>query len=221
MTQQFAKTELPISVMVVEDEPLSKLLLSKSLSSAGFRVVGTATNGSDAMRIFREHKPQVALLDINLGDGPTGLDIAAALRKNSLHIGILFVTSLTDVRVLKPNLPHAPLTSAYINKAELSDISNLIEHVRKAFELANIDSTTSGKLVPLKITSEPFTDLQIELMRMISQGLSNAAIADARFTTVKSVENAISRLAKKLNIANDESSNQRVLIAKKFYKLGV
>jgi len=69
------------------------------------------------------------------------------------------------------------------------------------------------------MSKEPFTDLQMELMRLISSGMSNVAIAAARFTTVKSTENAISRLAKKLGIPTDDKSNQRVLIAKYFFKL--
>jgi DNA-binding NarL/FixJ family response regulator len=56
-------------------------------------------------------------------------------------------------------------------------------------------------------------------MRLISLGKSNSAIAALKFTTVKSTENAISRLAKKLKIPSDDANNQRVLIAREFYKL--
>ena len=69
-----------------------------------------------------------------------------------------------------------------------------------------------------KMRKLQLTDLQIELMRLIALGLSNAAIAEARFTTVKSTENAISRLAKKLSLEKTDKNNQRVLIAQRFFQ---
>ena len=94
-----------------------------------------------------------------------------------------------------------------------------IEVIRNAFEAALTGPTSKAKDESPEMSKEPFTDLQMELMRLISSGMSNVAIAAARFTTVKSTENAISRLAKKLGIPTDDKSNQRVLIAKYFFKL--
>ena len=171
------------------------------------------------MRLFRTFKPQVVVTDIDLGAGPTGLDIASAISKISPTTGIVFVSSIEDVRTIRPNLPAAPATSQYLNKADVSNVQILIEVIRNAFEAALTGPTTKSKDDNWEISKEPFTDLQMELMRLISLGMSNVAIAAARFTTVKSTENAISRLAKKLGIPTDDKSNQRVLIAKYFFKL--
>ena len=211
-----SKSELEISVLVVEDESLILTLISSMLANAGFRVVGTAPNASAAMELFRLHRPQVVLMDIDLGAGPTGLDLALALRKKSPHVGLVFITSFSDIRTIAPNLPPMPPASLLVNKAEITQIEQLIEVVGKAYEI--IQSRAESAKPPVLKVGAPFTDLQLELMRLISLGKSNAAIAAARVTTVKSTENAISRLAKKLNIPSDDLNNQRVLIAREFFR---
>lgn len=214
-----AHSQLHISVLVVEDEALTRTLVSKVLGAVDFHLVGTAQNAAEAMRLFKTFRPQVVVTDIDLGGGPTGLDIAHAIERISPSTGIVFISSIEDVRTIRPNLPMAPLTSKYINKADVSNVQILIEVIRNAYESAQIGPNSKLRDEGWEISKEPFTDLQIELMRLISLGLSNAAIAAARFTTVKSTENAISRLAKKLGIPTDDKSNQRVLIARYFYKM--
>lgn len=217
MEQPTSHSSLEISVLVVEDEILTQTLVSKLLSAAGLRVVGAVSNASEAMSLSRRFKPDVAMLDINLGGGPTGLDIAAALRKSAPHIGLVFLSSVTDIRTLSPNQPPMPEASIYLNKSDISKTDQLITAIQSAFQIAH--SKISGEFATTPLISEPYTDLQLELMRLISLGKSNAAIAALKFTTVKSTENAISRLAKKMNIPNDEASNQRVLIAREFFRL--
>ena len=214
-----AHSQLHISVLVVEDEILTRTLLSKVLSAADFRVVGTAQNAHEAMHLFKTFRPQVVVTDIDLAGGPTGLDIAMAISKISPSTGIVFVSSIEDVRTIRPNLPAAPATSQYLNKSEVNNVQILIQVIRNAFEAAQIADLSKLTNFGWEINKEPFTDLQMELMRLISLGMSNSAIAAARFTTVKSTENAISRLAKKMEIPADDHSNQRVLIAKHFYRL--
>ena len=214
-----AHSQLHISVLVVEDEALTRSLVSKVLAAADFHLVGTAQNAVEAMRLFKTFRPQVVVTDIDLGGGPTGLDIAHAIERISPSTGIVFISSIEDVRTIRPNLPMAPLTSKYINKADVSNVQIFIEVIRNAYESAQIGPISKLRDEGWEISKEPFTDLQIELMRLISLGLSNSAIAAARFTTVKSTENAISRLAKKLGIPTDDKSNQRVLIARYFYKM--
>lgn len=217
MNSPTSKSELEISILVVEDETLTRTLISKTLASSGFRVVDTATNAAAAMAAFRLHRPQVVLMDIDLSAGPTGLDIALAMRKISPRVGLVFITSFCDVRTIAPNLPPMPVASLLMHKSDISEVEQLIEVIRHAYEVAQ--SGADNVKPPIAIAGEPFTDLQLELMRLISLGKSNSAIAAVRVTTVKSTENAISRLAKKLNIPSDDLNNQRVLIAREFFRL--
>jgi DNA-binding NarL/FixJ family response regulator len=60
---------------------------------------------------------------------------------------------------------------------------------------------------------------QYELIRLIAEGLSNKEIASRKVVTIKSAENSIARLAKKLKIQDLTANSQRVLIAKKYFEL--
>ena len=72
----------------------------------------------------------------------------------------------------------------------------------------------------IKSTEMPeLTDVQIETMRLIAQGLSNASIAKTRNISEKSVEQAISRLAAILNFSNSKGTNQRVMITNYYHKM--
>ena len=219
MSQESAHTNLSISVLVVEDETLTRTLISKILSNSGFHVVGSAHTASEAMALYRQHRPQVVLLDIDLGSGPTGLDIANAILRVDPNVGVVFISSIDDVRTIRPNLPTAPAHSKYLSKSDVNNVAILIDLIRIAFADAQSGGSNSSHSSTNHVNKEPFTDLQMELLRLVSLGLSNSAIAAARFTTVKSTENAIARLSKKLGLPHDEKSNQRVQLARYFYML--
>ena len=212
------QSELQYKVLIVEDEALTRTLISKALESAMFDVIGSVNTATLAMKLFLEFKPDVILLDIDLGSGPNGIDIANAVHKINPKTGIAFISSLEDVRKVRPNLPIPPPISKFIAKQEVKEIRLLIDLVQSAYNAAQT-SDESGKVEMIsKMRKLQLTDLQIELMRLIALGLSNAAIAEARFTTVKSTENAISRLAKKLLLEKTDKNNQRVLIAQRFFQ---
>jgi DNA-binding NarL/FixJ family response regulator len=209
--------KLEISVLIVENESLTRTLLSNLLTSAGFRVVGAVSSAKAALPLFRKSAPDVLLLNIDLREGPTGLEVATAARKIAPNVGIAFITSMTDIRTISPDQPAMPEASVYLNSADVSTIEQLVTAIQRAFELAKPGAPMAAKADALK--SEPLTDLQFELLRQVALGKSNSAIAALKFTTVKSTENAISRLAKKLKIPSDDANNQRILIAREFYKL--
>ena len=65
-------------LMLVEDEPLMASLLARSLEAANF-IVETASDAAAARKLIQTFDPDIALLDISLGDGPTGVHLAHAI----------------------------------------------------------------------------------------------------------------------------------------------
>jgi len=63
-----------------------------------------------------------------------------------------------------------------------------------------------------------FTDIQIETLRLVAQGLSNSEIARVRFVSEKSVEQIVARIAQHLSIAPDRSKNLRVILTGEYFK---
>jgi DNA-binding NarL/FixJ family response regulator len=151
-----------------------------------------------------------AVLDLDLGPGPTGIDVAFALRRVQPTIGIVILTSFSDPRLLTSSLPQAPETSAYVVKQSLTDIGLLS---------AAVHGSITQDLPAERTPAITLSTAQIESLRLLSYGLSNAEIARVRVVTEKSVEQSISRAAKKLGIRAEGATNQRVALAREYFRL--
>jgi len=203
---------LAIRALVVEDDSLTRLSLVAALEQSGVQVIGHTALAGEAIAAAKKSKPNVALLDLHLGTGPTGIDVARALRRTDPSIGIVFLTSFDDPRLLTPNLPPLPGGSQYLTKRSVSDLSILLQAI------SNSMSTRRGASSQHIPAFGELSDIQIETLKMVAQGLSNAEIAKRRFVKPKSVELTISRVAKALGIVQDSSQNQRVHIAKVYFR---
>jgi DNA-binding NarL/FixJ family response regulator len=202
-----------LKLMIVEDDDFTLFTLSATLSTHGFEVVAKAKNAGEAVTKALETRPDVALLDLDLGIGPTGVDLSLALRKKIPNLGIVFLTSYKDPRLLRSSLPDLPIGSIFLNKQDVSDPSMLEIKIKEA-ALYKINNKKKSPVI-----ESEFTDSQIETLKLLAQGLSNSEIAKRRFVTEKAIEVTIARLAKKFDIPYDSASNQRVVLAKKVFNL--
>jgi DNA-binding NarL/FixJ family response regulator len=164
--------------------------------------------------------PAAALIDLDLGKGPTGIDLAHALRRLKRDIGIIFLTTYDDPRFLRANLQPLPAGTEYLVKKSISDITIVTNAINRAIASAGVNM--KGKR-PLRLTtgvrSSELTDIQIETLRLLSQGMTNSEIALARTITEKSVEQTISRIARILELPNKSTHNQRVHMARVFFRM--
>lgn len=206
---------MQMRVALVEDDAFTRLTVASSLRAQGIQVVIDTGSASEALQEFDKAKPHVALLDLHLGKGPTGIDLANAFRSQAPNIGIVFLSSFEDPRLLNPSLPPLPFRSVYLHKNNISDIWNILEALKISIDKTERISTG------VKATSSPIaalTDVQLETLRLMAQGLSNVEIAKRRSVTEKSVELAISRLAKTLGVEKDATINQRVHMANVYFR---
>ena len=207
-----------IRAMVVEDDAFTRSMIASSLQLQGIDVIVETGSVTQAIKVGQISKPNVAILDLDLGSGPTGIDLALALRRANPTIGIVMLTTFEDPRLHSPGLPDLPSGSIYLVKREISDIELLFKAIKKTI----LESGALPREVVRNLNKRTFgdlTDSQIETMRLIARGLSNAQIAKTRGINEKSVEQTISRLAKQLKIESNAESNQRVQISRLFYKL--
>lgn len=187
-----------------------RAILEKSLDQENIEVSFTASTAAEAIDLAKSKTINVALLDLHLGKGPTGIDLAQQLRKLNPLIGIVFLTSFDDPRLLVPG-SKVPNGAIYLVKKNVTDLNLLTNTLYQA--AIGKPSKPEGENVFGK-----FTDTQIETIRLVALGYSNAEIAKLRHITTGSVENSISRLAKSLGLDKDMAKNQRVHIARVFFK---
>ena len=104
----------------------------------------------------------------------------------------------------------------YVLKSDVDDVMVVRRAIDRAIERARPGARETAAR---DMADHGLTDVQIETMRMVAEGLSNAEIAERRVVAVKSVENLIARIAKQLDIGNDGGRNQRVMITREYYRL--
>jgi len=207
---------MKLRAAVVEDDAFTLATLTAALESVGVDVVISVDNVPDAIRMAKVKMPAVALLDLHLGKGPTGIDLGHALRRQNDKIGLVFLTSFDDPRLLLGHSPKFPANHSYLRKQEVGNLPGLLRVMENSL-LPNTkvsQSDTANSLMKL-------TDTQIDILRLVGMGFSNAEIARQKFILEKSVSVAINRLAKSLGLKHSPSQNQRVHIANKALSSGV
>jgi two-component system, NarL family, nitrate/nitrite response regulator NarL len=202
------------SVAIVEDDDFTRFTLASAIRQLDCDVVFDSASAQVALREITRLKPDLAVVDLHLGTGPTGLDLARNLKLNLPNLAVIVLSSFEDPRLLNPNLPDVPAGVIYLTKAAITDLKDLRSSITKALNARDtafaIWPSTSSSLAGLSA-------VQLDTLRLMAQGLSNSEIAKRRFVTEKSVEIAISRIAKKLGVQKDSTINQRVHIANVFF----
>jgi two-component system, response regulator PdtaR len=123
------------TILVVDDDRLVLATLTHGLTQAGYDVID-ADNGDDAILLAREHRPDLALLDIRM-EGKSGFDVAAYLRQ-SLQMPFMFLSAFSDDATVAQ--VQALGAVAYLVKP--LDIRQIVPAVEAAF--ANIRAQAPG-----------------------------------------------------------------------------
>ncbi len=202
-------------LLIVEDDPFTRATLGDALATHGFDIrarVGTAFEAIEAQKI---HDPHVALLDLDLGVGASGIDVAIALREQNPKIGIVFLTTYKDPRLLNSNLPSLPEGAIFLNKLQMNSTAKISYQI----SLAIIKPLVKRPLPwirrgPLNSMSA----IQIEILKDIAAGFSTAEIARKRGVTEQAIDKSIQRISKNLSIPKSADSNLRVQIVRAYFK---
>ena len=201
------------SVILVDDDMFTRTTLSEALSARGINVVASTDNAGSALEKLASLNPDVAIVDLDLGPGPSGIDICHALRAHKPNLGLILLTSYTDPRIHDPSNSQLPKGCRFISKSELSDFKVLVEEViiarNKPFASAKVRKAEDHKL----------TDVQLEVLIAVAQGLSSAEIATNRGVSVKAIEGIIAKTHVALGINKSKSINLRVQLARAYFQL--
>lgn len=206
-----------LRVLLLEDDHFTRATVASSLRLHGLDVVAEVGTGGAAVRAGRDARPDVVVADLDLGGGPDGIATAHALRREHPGIGIVLLTAYSDPRLLATTVSQAPEGTEYVIKQTVDDSSRLVV----AIERAMLAVRGSGGRRP--VTNEPLiadlTDVQIDTLRMVSEGMTNAEIAAARGVSENSVARTVARVARAIDIRDDGPGNMRVLLARAYMQM--
>lgn len=203
------------SVLVVEDEPLTRSLIISLLESSGFAAHGVDTAAA-AIASLRRRDPDAMLVDLDLGDGPGGAEILAYADRHAPWIALVVLTNAPSPEVAGVDPRLIPERAAYLHKRSLADAGLLLETLEGVLHdqaPRRDDTAASG---PLSLLSRN----QLDVLRLIAAGLSNAEIASRRGTSSHGVEQIVQRIILRLRIEKGSTLNPRVQLAKLYYAHG-
>jgi len=189
-----------IRILAVDDHPLVREGISGLVAGqSDMSVVAEATNGREAIKQFRTHRPDVTLMDLQMPE-MNGLDAIIAIRGEFSEARIIVLTTYAgDVQALRAIKAGA---RAYLLKntlhKELLDSIRAVHAGRK-----NISPEVSYELAE-HATDDALTPAEISVLRLIAAGNANKQIADQLSITEETVKGRVKNILSKLG-ANDRT----------------
>lgn len=196
-------------LLIVEDDALLRSTLAASLDAGPTSVVAACGSAREAIRIAETEAFDVLVADLDLGGGPNGIVLAHTLRRDSLRIGVVLLTSYADPRIISPKLDRLPPGAQYVRKQDVRDLGHLHDAIERARTRAADPGRGTGPTSGL-------TRHQLEVMRQVAEGLTNAEIARRGEVTEKAVEVTITRILRQLEIEPSRDRNPRVQITRAY-----
>ena len=202
-----------LRLLLLEDEDLLRLTLATALPDETMSVVGAYGDAKSAIAAAADTHFDVLVTDLDLahGQGPNGIVVANVLRRTKPEIGVVLLTSYADPRLVGSKLDQLPERTEYVRKHAIRDIDTLRTAIRRAAQGTNVPASLAAEV--------NLTDTQMETMRLVAQGLSNAEIARQRVVTEGAVEVSLRRIARNLGYSNDSTQNVRALLVRAYFEL--
>ena len=118
-----------LNVMLVEDDDFTRSTVKSALIGQGLNIVYDTALVKEGIEFAKKNRPDVAVLDYNLGKGPNGIDLANQLRKMQPEIGIVLLTAFLNPAELDSKISQLPAGSRYLVKHSVSDIKILVKEI--------------------------------------------------------------------------------------------
>lgn len=187
-----------LKILIVEDEPLIAEDIADLCQLNGYEVCGIAHRGGPALTLIESERPQLVLLDINLEDQISGLDIAAYLREK-YAIPFIFLTSYADAGTLAKVKETAPL--GYIVKPftgeQLYSTIEIAWSQRTKTLAPELDLERINNTLPA-----PLSRREQEVLSCIYKGKNAQATADALFISINTVKFHLKNMYGKFDVHN-------------------
>ncbi|SHK59588.1 response regulator transcription factor [Hespellia stercorisuis] len=192
-----------MNIVIVDDDCLVAGALKTILeASEEIKVAATGSDGSEAISLYREHRPDVLLMDIRMKQ-LSGLDAAAAILSEFPDAKILLLTTFSDDEYIVKALKIG--AKGYILKQDYASIIPSLKSVCTGQTV--FGNEISSKIPGLLQTSSEFdygeqdiSDRELEIIRLIADGLSNKEIAGKLFLSEGTVRNYLSSILDKLQL---------------------
>lgn len=204
-------------VAVADDVMLIRSGLAWLLRNADIEVVGEAPDAEQLQRLVALERPDVAIVDIKMPPTMTdeGLVAARAIRRSYPQTAVILLSQYVELDYARQLFADQPGGVGYLLKERVSDIAVLVDAVRRVSEgECVLDPTIVARLMRRDGAGSPLSQLSVrerEVLNLMAEGRSNAAIAGALWISAKTVEATIAQIFRKLDLPLSPDINRRVL----------
>jgi DNA-binding NarL/FixJ family response regulator len=203
-------------VALADDDVLLREGLASLLERSGFEVVGQCGDGPDLVAVVREHRPDLAVVDIRMP--PTysteGLDAARVIREELPETAILVLSAHVEVEHAMDLLASGK-RSGYLLKSRVTDVDEFIGTLERIVRGGSVvDPALVQELVAARRVDDPLdvlTTREQEVLALMAEGRSNAGVAKELWVTEGTVEKHVHGILMKLRLPETDSDHRRVL----------
>jgi DNA-binding NarL/FixJ family response regulator len=207
----------PLRIVIGEDDVLLREGVARLLDDAGMEVVARAGDADDFLRKTLAHRPDVAVVDVQMPPRheDDGLQAAMALRERLPEIGVLVLSQFYEESYALNLIGDRAQGVGYLLKERVADVDAFVDAVeRVAAGGSALDPEVVGRMLGRRRTHGPLDDLtprEREVLAAMAEGKSNRGIAESFVITETAVEKNVTRIFNKLGLGQSSTAHRRVL----------
>jgi DNA-binding NarL/FixJ family response regulator len=203
-------------VALADDDVLLREGLASLLEGSPFDVVGQAGNSHELVSVVREHRPELAVVDIRMP--PTysteGLDAARVIREEFPDTAILVLSAHVEVEHAMDLLASGE-RSGYLLKSRVTDVDEFVGALERIVRGGSVvDPALVQELVAARRVDDPLeilTAREREVLGLMAEGRSNSGVAKELWVTEGTIEKHVHGILMKLRLPETDSDHRRVL----------
>jgi DNA-binding NarL/FixJ family response regulator len=210
-------------VVIGEDDVLMREGIARLLTEAGFEVAAQAGDAEAFLRKALAHKPDVAIVDVQMppGRADDGLRAAVELRRQRPDTGVLVLSQYYEEHYAVDLIGDRAEGVGYLLKERVGEVEAFIDAVsRVAAGGSALDPEVVGRMLGRRREGPlaALTTREREVLGEMAEGKSNQGIADALFVTEAAVEKHVTSIFQKLGLAPTSTEHRRVLAVLTFLR---
>jgi DNA-binding NarL/FixJ family response regulator len=205
-----------VRIAIAEDDVLLREGIASLLARSGFEVIGLAGDVSQLVALVENHVPDVVVIDVRMPPTPTteGLDAARTIRDQFPQMGILLLSAHVEAHRALDLLSEGRRVG-YLLKTRVTQVADFVEALERIARGGSvIDPALVGELVAARRVEDPLADLtprEREVLQLMAEGQSNAAIGRLLWVTEATVHKHVQRIFAKLRLSETDDDHRRVL----------
>jgi DNA-binding NarL/FixJ family response regulator len=214
-----------VRIVIGEDSALLRAGLTRLLSEAGEDVVAAVGDAAALVDAVERHVPDLAVVDIRMPPDLTddGLRAAIAIRERHPYVGILVLSQYVEERYAAELLGGSTAGVGYLLKDRVADVADFVEAMRRVNAGGTaLDPEVVGQLMARRRRDplENLTPREREVLSLMAEGRSNAAIARELVVSEGAVEKHVNNIFAKLDLVPTATDNRRVLAVLRWLGVG-